>query len=93
LTLATVGLVSPLPVYWAIPTAYLSQTAAAAGIAIITSIGNLSGFVSPFVIGQIKTSTRSTTLGVYLMARVIVVGVLVLLVGVPARMVHEREET
>ena len=93
LTLATVGLVSPLPVYWAIPTAYLSQTAAAAGIAIITSIGNLSGFVSPFVIGQIKTSTGSTTLGVYLMAGVIVVGVLVLLVGVPARMVQEREET
>ena len=64
----------------------------AAGIAIITSIGNLSGFVSPYVIGSIKTSTGSTTIGIYLMTAVVVAGVLSLLVGVPPRMVHEREE-
>jgi D-galactonate transporter len=92
LMVATAGLVAPLPIFWAISTAYLSQTAAAAGIAIITSIGNLSGFVSPYVIGSIKTSTGSTTIGIYLMTAVVVAGVLSLLVGVPPRMVHEREE-
>jgi hypothetical protein len=44
--------------FWALPTAILSGSAAAAGIAWINSVGNLSGYVSPFVLGAIRDATR-----------------------------------
>jgi D-galactonate transporter len=59
LTLATAGTLSSIAVFWAIPTAILSGTAAAAGIALINSVGNLGGYVSPFVVGKIRDGTHS----------------------------------
>jgi hypothetical protein len=44
--------------FWALPTAILSGSAAAAGLAWINSVGNLSGYVSPFVLGAIRDATR-----------------------------------
>ena len=44
--------------FWSLPTAILSGSAAAAGIAWINSVGNLSGYVSPFVLGAIRDATR-----------------------------------
>ena len=44
--------------FWSLPTAILSGSAAAAGIAWINSLGNLSGYVSPFVVGLIRDATR-----------------------------------
>jgi len=43
--------------FWAMPTSLLSGTAAAAGIAMINSIGNLGGFFGPYLIGVVRTST------------------------------------
>jgi MFS transporter, ACS family, tartrate transporter len=43
--------------FWAMPASLLSPTAAAAGIAFINSVGNLGGFVGPYVIGLVRTST------------------------------------
>jgi sugar phosphate permease len=58
LTVATAGMMSTMTTFWALPTAMLSGSAAAAGIAWINSIGNLSGYVSPFVLGAIRDATR-----------------------------------
>ena len=58
LTVATAGMMSTMTTFWALPTAILSGNAAAAGIAWINSIGNLSGYVSPFVLGAIRDATR-----------------------------------
>jgi len=52
---------SALSTFWALPTAMLSGRAAAAGIAWINSVGNLSGYVSPFVIGAIRDATRDAS--------------------------------
>src|SRR3954469_8529213 len=51
------------PVFWAMPAAFLSGAAAAAGIALINSIGNLGGFVGPYLVGLMKDATGSTDAG------------------------------
>jgi len=68
LTLCTMGIMSALPVSWSNPTALLAGTAAAAGIALINSVGNLAGFVIPLIIGVIKDKTHSTDLGLHMLA-------------------------
>ncbi len=54
LLLANAGLNAAKPPLWAIPSAFLSGAGAAAGIAVINSIGNLGGFAGPFLIGWLK---------------------------------------
>jgi len=61
LCLAGFGIFACLPVFWTLPTAFLSGAAAAAGIAVINSIGNLAGFAGPFAMGWIKDHTGSYT--------------------------------
>jgi MFS transporter, ACS family, tartrate transporter len=53
MTIACVGIFSPLGPFWALPTALLGGAAAAAGIAFINSVGNLGGFLGPYSIGKI----------------------------------------
>jgi D-galactonate transporter len=88
LTLATSGILCTLPLFWSLPTAFLAGTGAAAGIAMINSLGNLSGFVSPYAVGWLKELTSSTNAGMYLLSGVLVVGALLTLM-VPARMVNK----
>lgn len=59
LILAFVGLKSTLGPFWALGTSFLSGTAAAGGIALINSVGNLGGFVGPYLVGVIKDQTGS----------------------------------
>jgi len=71
--------------FWAMPTSLLSGTAAAAGIAIINSIGNLGGFVGPYVIGLVRTSTGQFKGGLLLVSAALAVsGMVVLRVRLPA---------
>jgi sugar phosphate permease len=74
LTLATFGVFTAAPLFWNFPTSFLKGAAAAAGIAIINSIGNLAGFVSPFVVGWIKDVTNSTAIGMYCIAALLFSG-------------------
>ncbi|WP_262692568.1 MFS transporter [Kordiimonas aestuarii] len=57
LTVGAVGIYASLPVFWTLPTQALSGTAAAGGIALINSIGNLGGYAGPVVIGSLLDST------------------------------------
>jgi hypothetical protein len=84
LSLAAVLIFAALPIFWAVPTSYLSGKAAASGIAFISSIGITSGIVSPWVIGQVHTTTGSMDLAVYLLAGLLVVSGVALMVGVKA---------
>jgi MFS family permease len=77
LAVASAGILSALPLFWSLPTARLTGTTAAAGIALINSIGNLSGFVSPFLIGWLTDLTHRAAAGVALLgAAAIVAGVM-----------------
>jgi len=69
--------------FWSIPPTYLSREAAATGIATISSIGILGGFVSPTLIGVVKTATGSMNAGLLAMTGVICVGGLTVLLAVP----------
>ena len=65
---ATVGLYGSRPSFWPMPSRFLTGAAAAAGIALINSIGNLGGYIGPFIVGWIKDSTKSFEMGLYFLA-------------------------
>jgi len=83
LTLAIVGTMSAIPVFWQMPNRFLSGTAAAGGVALINSIANLAGFGAPWMLGLIKTSTGSLTAGLYVVAAVEICATLLILKFVP----------
>jgi ACS family tartrate transporter-like MFS transporter len=74
LAIMQMGIMSMLPTFWSLPTAFLSGTAAAGGIALINSLGNLGGFVAPNILGQFKEVTGSFTGGLLTIAAILVVG-------------------
>lgn len=88
LTLATAGVISALPMFWALPTSFLGGAGAAAGIALINSTGNLAGFVSPAVIGWLKTETHTLSSGLFLVAGSLTLSALLILTRIPARIVN-----
>jgi len=73
------GVFACLPVFWTLPAAFLSGASAAAGIAIINSLGNLSGFVGPYAMGWIKDLTGSFAGGLLLIAALAVVSMVAVL--------------
>jgi len=67
-TLGAIGIYASLPLFWSLPTAILGGSAAAGGIALINSIGNLSGYLGPFLIGKLKDLTQGFTAGLLVIA-------------------------
>ncbi len=65
---ATIGLYGSRPSFWPMPSKFLTGAAAAVGIALINSIGNLGGYIGPFIVGWIKDSTNSFEMGLYFLA-------------------------
>jgi D-galactonate transporter len=84
LTICAMGIMASLPIFWGNPTNFLGGTAAAAGIALINSVGNLAGFCAPFVIGWLKDRTHSTDAGLHLLAGLLVVGAFAVMALRPA---------
>ena len=69
------------PAFWAVPTEFLSEFAAAASIGLINSIGNLGGFVGPLVVGYLLTRSHSFNVGLWCLAgSFLVSGILMLAV-------------
>ncbi|MFC4117881.1 MFS transporter [Nonomuraea zeae] len=63
ITLANIGIVASYPVFWCLPGIFLQGAAAAAGMALISSIGNLGGFVATYALAWMKDLTGSATSG------------------------------
>jgi D-galactonate transporter len=68
LIVATCGVMAAVSCFWSLPTAFLSGTAAAAGIAMINSFGNLAGYVSPFVVGRVRDATGNMAAALVVLA-------------------------
>jgi ACS family tartrate transporter-like MFS transporter len=66
--IATIGTYGSRPTMWPMPSQFLTGASAAVGIALINSIGNLGGYVGPFVVGWIRDSTKSFEMAVYFLA-------------------------
>jgi len=85
ISIAVLGVFSMMGPFWAMPTSFMYGSAAAAGIAVINSIGNLGGFVGPYVIGLVRTSTGQFKGGLLLVSAALAVsGAVVLMVKLPA---------
>lgn len=67
-TLGAIGIYAACPVFWTLPSAALTGTAAAGGIALVNSIGNVAGYVGPFVMGSLKDSTGGYGAGLVVLA-------------------------
>ncbi|MDP4024017.1 MFS transporter [Methylobacterium sp. NEAU 140] len=80
LSLVNVGISAAKPPLWAMPTMFLSGSAAAVGIATINSIGNLGGFVGPWAIGWLKDQTGGFTAGLVFVAALLVLSAVVTLI-------------
>lgn len=81
LSVAALGIWGALGPFWALPTAFLTGTAAAGSYALINSVGNLGGFVGPYVIGTLKDATHSFTSGLLVLAAALLVGGILTLVS------------
>jgi ACS family tartrate transporter-like MFS transporter len=81
LIVAAIGIFGTFAVFWTLPTAWLSGTAAAGAIALINSIGNLAGFGGPYLIGWVKEATGSTSTGLLVLAVLPLIGGLLVFLG------------
>jgi D-galactonate transporter len=87
LTFATMGALTGLPMFWPLPAAFLGSAAAAGGLALINSLGQIAGFVSPFLVGWIKDLTHSTDTALYILSAVLLAGA-ILVLRVPGKLVN-----
>jgi len=82
LTLATIGIYAGFALFWTLPSAILTGTAAAGGIALINSIGNLAGFAGPYAVGWFKETTGEVSTGLMVISVLpLISAVLVLVFG------------
>jgi len=85
MSLIMAGIIAWMPIFWTIPPRFLSGLAAAAGIALINSLGQLGGIIAPFMIGRVRDLTGAATPALYLLSAVSVLAVVLIVWGVPKR--------
>src|SRR5208337_3359817 len=83
LSIGTLGVLGSMPLFWPIPSAFLTGTAAAAGIGIVNSVGNLGGYVGPNVPVWAKLISTDKSAALYIIAAVLVVGALITFFSIP----------
>jgi ACS family tartrate transporter-like MFS transporter len=79
LALMAIGIDSSFGPFWSLPGQFLTGVAAASGIALINSVGNLGGFVGPYVIGTISKKTGSTAWGLAFVGAALILAALLIL--------------
>jgi sugar phosphate permease len=90
LCFAQIGVSAVPAMFWPLPASFLTGASAAAGIAAINSLGNLSGFAGPFAMGYLKDLAGNFTVGLLLLAGCAVIGAAVV---VSLRIDAKREQS
>jgi ACS family tartrate transporter-like MFS transporter len=90
LCFAQIGVSSVPPMFWPLPASFLTGASAAAGIAAINSLGNLSGFAGPYAMGYLKDLTGNFTAGLLMLAGCALLGAIV---AVSLRIDVKREQS
>jgi D-galactonate transporter len=85
LSIATTGLISSFALFWVYPPRVLTGIAAAGGIALINSIGQMGGVIAPYMVGRVKDLTGSASMGLYAIAVVCAVAALLIAWGLPKK--------
>lgn len=81
-SLVSIGYSSARPMFWALPPAFLSRTAMAGAIALISCFANFGGIVGPIAIGWAKTATNSFAGGLYFIAGCTVLAAMIVLFAI-----------
>ncbi|MFJ7882965.1 MFS transporter [Pseudomonas sp. NPDC096917] len=79
------GIIAWMPIFWTIPPRFLTGLAAAAGIALINSLGQLGGVIAPFMVGRIKDLSGSATPALFVLSGVCVLATVLVIWAIPAR--------
>ena len=79
LSIALIGITSARGIFWSIPPRFLTGLGAASGLAFINSIGTMGGFFGPVIMGWLKTTTGSFTMGLAVMGGLMAVATLLTL--------------
>jgi sugar phosphate permease len=74
LSIGTLGVIGSMPLFWPMPSAFLAGTAAAAGIGIVNSVGNLGGYVGPNIPIWAKLVSSDPSAALYIIAAVLMIG-------------------
>ncbi|HEY2029481.1 MAG TPA: MFS transporter [Myxococcales bacterium] len=88
LSVAAAGICTTVSQFWNLPGSFLSGVAAAAGIAFVNSVGNVSGFIAPYMVGYVKDLTKSTDAALIVIAACIFLAGL-LVFRLPAKLVNK----
>jgi MFS family permease len=83
LAIGTLGVIGSMPIFWPVPSTFLAGTAAAAGIGIVNSVGNLGGYVGPNIPVWMKGYSADPSVSLYVIAGVLLIGVLIALIAIP----------
>ena len=92
-SLGVMALYSSFGPFWAVPASFLRGTAAAGGIAVINSFGNLGGFVSPWMVGLVKKQTGSFTGGIAVIAVALLVSAALIWFGTREKQSQQQTAT
>jgi MFS family permease len=85
------GVIASIPAFWALPPKLVTGAGAAGGIALINTLGQLGGIVSPVMVGRVKDLTGSTTPALYLIGCLGLLCAAILLFGLPATLRRKEE--
>jgi MFS transporter, ACS family, tartrate transporter len=85
LSLAMLGLASMLGPFWAFATSFLGGIGAAAGIALVNSVGNVGGFVGPNIVGYVRETTSGFAAGLAIVGAILVAGGILVLAVNPSK--------
>jgi MFS family permease len=88
LTLAAAGASTSQASFWTLPASFLGGAAAAAGIALVNSLGNMAGFASTYVVGWMADLTHSNVASLFLFGGLVALGAILVLM-IPASLVNK----
>jgi ACS family tartrate transporter-like MFS transporter len=94
MALVSIGINASRPLFWALPSLFLSRTAAAGAIALINALGNLGGIAGPSMLGWVKTTTGSFSGGLYFLGACTFLAAIMVLISVrtPSRVATSLAE-
>jgi sugar phosphate permease len=83
LSVGTLGVIGSMPLFWPLPSAFLAGTAAAAGIGVVNSVGNLGGYFGPNIPIWARAVSSDKSAALYIISVILIVGALLMYFFIP----------
>jgi len=83
LSVGTLGVIGSMPLFWPLPSAFLAGTAAAAGIGVVNSVGNLGGYFGPNIPIWARAVSSDKSAALYIISAILIFGALLMYFFIP----------